>query len=410
MKKIVVLGGGYGGAVAALGLARQFPDKKEVSIILIDKHNYQLFNSNLFEVATAEEDFVSLEQLKKSITIPHVEMFDGENVELLQAEISEIDAAQKIVSAGGKKIAYDYLVVALGSVSDYFNIEGAEKYSLPLKSYTDALRIKNQLEFAIQAHRQDINKPNLRIVVAGGGYTGCEFAAELSHEVDILAWKNQYPPEKIEIVIVEATAQLIPGFSTRMSQDALWHLKNHGVRVQLSSPIAKVNEQFVEFGNGEQEAYDVLVWTTGVKARSLPFVQRPNLDKKGRVITNQFLQSDKDDHIFVIGDCACILNVDGKPAPPSAQDAIAQGDYIAYALPKLMANQRPQEYQGRKHGFIVTMGGKSAILNYGGFYFKGFAAFVVRQLANLRYYAKVVGWWQAFKYIVFQVDVFSRND
>jgi NADH dehydrogenase len=407
MTKIVILGSGFAGVVAAKKLSKVLPSS---SVTLISQHNYQLFNSNLFEVATAEEEFVSSSKLKKSVTIPLAEMLDFKKINFVQAEVTKIDQSQKFVQAGTKKIAYDYLVLATGSVSDFFGIPGSEQYSLPLKSFPDALRIKNQIEFAIQAHRLDVNKPNLRIVVAGGGYTGVEFAAELSHEIEIVAWKNQYPPEKIEIVILEAAGQLIPGFSTRLSQDALWHLKNRGVRVQLSSPITLVDEHFLTLANGEKESYDVLVWTTGVRARSLPFVEPMNLDRKGRIVTSQFLQTDKFENIFAIGDCACVINVDGKPAPPSAQDAVQHGRYVAYALQLILKNQRPAAYRGKAHGFIVTLGGKYAIMDYGGFYFKGFLAFLFRQGANFRYYLSVVGFWKALKYIIFQMDVFSRND
>ena len=360
-------------------------------------------------MATAEEEMVSAAQLKKSIGVPIKEALP-KTVNFIQAEIKEIDPKNKSVSAAGKKISYDYLVAAFGSVSDYFNIPGAEQFSLSLKSFSDALRLKNQVEFTMQAHRMDFNKPNLRVIVAGGGYSGVEFAAELAHEIKILAWKNQYPPEKIEICIVEAAPQLIPGFSARLSHDVLWKLKEQGVRVELSSMISAVDRSFVELADHEKIAYDVLVWTTGVRARSFPFTEQPNLDKKGRIITNKFLQSDKFENIFAIGDCACIINKDGRPAPPSAQDAIAQWRYLVNAMPLIIMNKRPKEYAGKAHGFIVTLGGKYAIVDYGNFYIKGFLAYLIRQGANFRYYMGVVGFWRALKYIVFQMEMFSRND
>ncbi len=409
MKKIVIIGSGFAGLAAAKGLSVKL-DKTAADITLISRHNYQLFNSNLFEVATAEEEFVSVDRLKKSIGIPVKEILNLKKINFVQEEVSSIDPKQKFVQAGTRKFEYDYLIVANGSVSDYFNIPGAEKFALPMKTFTDALRIKNKVEFAIQQHRSDINKPNLRIVVAGGGYTGVEFAAELSHDVKIVAWKNNYPLEKIEICIIEGTNSLIPGFSPRLSQDCLWHLKNRGIRVQLSSMITAVDQYCVTISTGEKEPYDILVWTTGVKACPLPFTESLNTDKKHRIITNQFLQSDKFENIFAIGDCACILNTDGRPAPCSAQDASAQGRYISYALPILMSNQRPKPYIGRLHGFIVTLGGKYAIMDYGGFYIKGFFGFLMRQAANFRYYASMVGLWRAVKYIILDWEVFSRND
>ncbi len=410
MTNIVIVGAGYTGVLSALTLSKKFKNQKDVSLTLINKTSYQLFVSNLYEVATAEEEFTTISQLKKSITIPLTEIFAGTKVKLVKAEVTHIDQLQKTITAGVANFPYDYLVIATGSVSDYFGIEGAEKFARPLKSLTDALAIKNQLEFAIQAHRLDVNKKNIHIVVAGGGYTGVELAAELSHEVNILAWKNSYPLEKIEITVVEALGQVISGFSERLSQDALWALKDRGVRVNLSSPIFKVGEHFVELVTGEKIAYDVLVWTTGVRARVLPFAQPVDTDRKGRLITNQFLQVEKYPNIFAGGDAACVINKDGKPAPPSAQDAVEHGLYLGSALPVLMQNQKPSPYVGKKHGFIVTVGGRRAIMDYNGFYIKGWLAYLVRICAQINYYRKVVGWYKAIWYAWFDQEMYSRND
>lgn len=409
-KKIVILGAGYAGVAAARGLEKKFRNSKDVSITLVDKRDYQLFTSNLYEVATAEEELVSQSQLKKSVTIPLKEIFAGRTIEVVQAEVTAINREQKFVQAGDKKLQYDYLAVALGSVSDFFGIQGAENFASTLKTLADGLRARNKIEFAMQKQRLEMTKSNIRIVIAGGGYTGCEFAAELVHELRFMAWKNDFPPEKIEVMIIEAANQLIAGFSNRLSQDALWHLKNLGVNVRLSSPIFKVDGRFVEMATQERVEYDALVWTTGVKACALPFTDPLNLDRKGRIITNQFFQSDKDQSIFALGDCACIVNADSRPAPPTAQDAVAQGEYLAYALPLIMENQKPLAYAGKKHGFIVALGGKWAIFDYAGFYFTGYFAYIFRVLANLRYYASVVGWYKAVKYTIFDWEVYGRND
>ena len=417
MKKIVILGAGYGGILTALGLSKKYAN--DFTITLIDRHDYQLFASNLYEVATADEELVSQRQLKKSIAIPLSEILSGHKVTFVQAEIGEINREQKTVAAGDRKISYDYLIVAMGSISDYFGVAGAKDFSLPLKTLTDGLRIRNAIEFAIQTHRMDISKPNVRVVIAGGGYTGVEFAAELAKEMKFVAFKNQYPPEKIEIDIVEAMPQIIAGFSQRLSQDALNRLKKLGVRVQLSSPIAGVDQHFLSLSTGEKLEYDVLVWAAGVRAVTLPFTQPLELDKKGRIVTNGFLQASlgnllssakPEDSIFALGDCACVINADTRPAPPTAQDAVEQAKYLVYTLPLIAKNQKPLPYKGKKHGFIVALGGQWAIMDYGGFYFRGWVAYVVDQFAHINYYRKVVGWVRAFKYIAFQVDIYRRND
>ncbi len=410
MKQIVILGAGFGGITTALKLSSQIK-KIEVEITIIDEQDYHLFTTNLYEVATAEEELTSITQLKKTITLPITEILHSHPVRFVKGRFKLIDPEKKQVNLeDGKSFNYDYLVVAAGSITDYFNIPGAEANSIPLKTLKDALKIRNQVEFLIQAHRLDTSKKLLRFVVAGGGYTGVEFVSELSNLVRMLSWKYGYPHEKLEIVVVEGTNQLIPGLSDRLSRDAYRRLEQLGVRVMLSSFITSVSDQFLDFKNGERLAYDLLVWSTGVKARALSFTIPPAKDKKGRCMTTPFLQTQTWPNIFVIGDMACVMNDQGIPAPSTAQDAVAQARYVAYAIVQQLQNKKSKPYSVLKHGFIVSIGGKWAILKVGHWYISGFLGYLVGQGAHLRYYASLVGWWQATKYVVFQMEIYTRND
>jgi NADH dehydrogenase len=317
MTKIVILGAGFGGLTAALGLEKKFRNRKDISITLIDRHDYQQFNFNLYEVATAEEEFTSIDQLKAGIALPLKKLLVNSSIKFLQGEVKEIDPQKKVVSVGNKQVEYNYLVCAMGSQTDYFNIEGAEKFALPLKSLKDALRIRNQIEFAVAAHKLDVNKKNINIVVAGGGYTGVEFAAEAVKIAEIVAWKNNYPLEKIEITLVETASELIPGFSKRLSRDVHDRLRHLGVRVRLSCRIVKAANALLEISDGEQLAYDVLVWTTGIKANPLNIKDLVLRDSKNRCLANPYLQLAGHHEIFILGDQACI-NCNGKPAACSA--------------------------------------------------------------------------------------------
>ncbi len=409
MINIVILGAGFAGVIAALKLSKKIG--YQANITLIDRHDYHLFTTNLYEIAASEEELNTLAQLKKSITLPLAEIFLGHKVNVIKAEIREVNAEAKTVTAGIKKIKYDYLVIAPGSVSDYFDIEGAQKFALPLKNLTDAFNIRNQVEFAVQRQRMEMKKKNIRIVVAGGGYTGVEVAGELTQLLDVLAWKYEYPKENMEVVVIEAAPELVPGLSPRLSADAHGRLRDLGARILLSSPIAKIDEHHVEFNNADRMEYDVLIWAAGVKAANLPFAQALEKDKKGRILANEFLQAREFSNVFVLGDGASINNRDGRPAPPTAQDAIEQAKYLAYALPLIMQNKRPKiAYAGKAHGYIVSIGGKWGILNYGGFYFTGWLAYFVRQLANINYFRQLVGLWKAIKYVLFQMEMYSRND
>lgn len=409
-KKIVILGGGFAGIAAALGLEKIFRSNRDVSITVVDRQNYHLFNSNLYEVATAVEELVDMGRLKKSIALPYARIFKSKKIAFIQGEVLGVNSSEKVVEFSGKTIAYDYLLIAQGSGEEYFNIPGAKEFGIPLKSLPQALKIKNAIEFAIQSHKSDMQKKYVRILVAGGGYTGVELAGELRGLINFLSWKHNYPKEKIEMEVIEASNMLMPGMGQRATKDASLRLSKLNIRVKLLSPIVKINSNSVELSNGERIIYDVLVWTAGVKAKTLPKGLEIETDKKNRVLVNEFLLAKGCQNIFILGDQASVINKEGQPVPQSAQDAIGQGKYLAYALPFLMQNRRPVPYEPKPHGFIVSLGGKWAILNYPPFYFTGFLAYIVHELAHVRYFASLVGLWKALKYVWFQIDLYGKND
>ncbi len=408
-KKIVIIGGGFGGLQVALNLEKGL-NGKDFQITLVDKREYHLFTPNLYEVATAEEELATVSQIKKSITLPFKDLLQGKKIEFVQGAVTMVEAENNLVKLASKSISYDYLVLAIGSQSDYFNIEGAQKYSLPLKDFTDALRIRNNIEFVISSQKYSINQKNIRIIFAGGGYTGLELACEMKGLIDYLSWKYQIPRNKIEIEIIEGSSKLIPGFDDRLSADAYERLKDLGIHIRLSSRIVKVDEYFVWLDSGEKVAYNTLIWTAGVKANPVTCSRVFNLDRKDRICVNKFFQVEPYQNIFAIGDLANMTGVNGQPVPCTAQDAWAEAKYLADALPLLVKNQRPKPFQNHKHGFIVNLGGKWAIVDYNLLYVKGFLGAVIGQFAHLRYYISVVGLWGGIKWLLFQEDIFSRND
>ena len=409
-KHIVILGAGYAGLLFAKKLAKKFPKNLEYKITLIDQRSYQLFTFNLYEVMSSEEEFTSLEDLERAISLPINKIIGKDRIEFIQAEASEINLSQKTLKAGNRILSYDYLVLSPGSESDTYGILGAKEFAFPLKTLKDGLILRNRIEFAFFSQSLGMTKKNLRFVIAGGGYTGCEIAAELSSFVKILCWKYKYPEQKVEIQIIEAARELMAGFSQRLSQDSLLRLKEVGVKVSLSSAISKISEQFVELANGEKISHDVLVWAVGIKAKSLPILEKLSLDKKGRIITGDYLQASGYNNVFVLGDAAFITDTNKKTAVPSAQDAIDQAEYLAEVFPQILLNKKSAPYKVLKHGFIVTLGGRWAILDYNGVYIRGFFAYFIRELAHIRYLSKLMGWYEAVNYVWFQNKIFGRNN
>lgn len=407
--KIVIVGAGFAGLRCALGLVRRL-DVQSAEITLVDKRAYHMFTPNLYEVATAEEEFVSEQGLHESIAVPIQKVLENSNIHFYQGELLEVNQDQRRIKVGNKFLEYDYLVLTLGSESAFFGIPGAEEFSLPFKSFSDALRLRNAVEFLVNSHRHDLRKQNLRVLIAGGGYTGVELAGELAGLLDIVAWKNNYARDQIEILIVEAAHALVPGLDPRLSRDALVRLSDLKVRVQFGSTITKVEKNFLELSNGERLEYDVLAWTTGVQAVQPLFVRPVKIADKKKVAVNEYLQVVGEDRIFMAGDGCCVLDANGRPVPPTAQDAIQQGDYLSRALPVLMKNKLPKPFVPKTHGFIVSVGGKWGILKIDPWYSTGFFPYIARQFADWRYFASIVGPLKALHYLWKEITIFTRND
>lgn len=395
---------------AAIGLERQFRNSDSVHIILLDREPYHLIYNNLYEVAAAAEELVSAKQLKKSAALPFEDALSGRKIKFIQSEVKVVDPHGRTIQLSGRQIEYDYLILALGFCEEYFNIPGAREFGIPLRTLTHAFKIKNAVEFAVEAHKFDAQKNFVRVVVAGGGYTGVELAAELAGLFNFLAWKHQYPRHKIEIQIVEAGNRLMEGMGERANRDACWRLAKLGVKIKFSAPITQVKEHTLELLTGERLVYDVLIWAAGIRAKPLPKGLNFKTDSRGRVEVDEFLRVKNQHNIFVLGDQALVLKPNGQPAPQSAQDAIHQAQYLASALPVLMHNRRPKSYMPPEHGFIVTLGGQWAILNYPPIYFTGRLAYLAHQLALLRYFARLCGWWKALKLVWFQSKLYATND
>jgi len=411
MTKIVIIGGGFGGLKAALDLEKQFKKDSNTQIYLVDKREYHLFSPNLFEVATSDEELVSVKQMKRSVVLPFSEILKGKQIKFVQGECLSIDSARKKVNLVGRFLDYDFLIMASGAESEYYGILGAKKYGMALKTLPDAFRIRNRIEFIFGSHSLDFTKKNLHFIVAGGGYTGLEIAGRLKSLTDFLAWKYQYPRQKIEIVVVEAASKLVEGFDDRLSFDAYNRLQELGVHIRLSSRISGVDQNFIELMSGEKIVYDALIWTTGIKATAPNCGNQLMLNRQCKIHVNEFLHAQGLENVFAFGDVANVSGSDGKPVPGSVQEAINQGKYVAWAMSYYIKNKRPPvPYKNKQLGFIVFLGGKWAILDFGNFYIKGFMAYVVGKLAHLRYYVSLVGWFKALKYIVFQSKMYSRND
>lgn len=402
MIRIVIVGAGFAGMAAALGLEKQFRGNQDMKITLIDNRDYLLMPENLYKVATCQEESASITDLRKKAGIPLKEIVGLRRICLKKAKAASIDLRARTVLAGIERVSFDYLILATGSAADFSGVSGAEKFAMPLKTFTDALAIRNRLEFVFQEQLLNFKKGRIRLVVVGGGVSGCELAVELSGFVKILCRKYKYPPDKTELNIIEANNRLISELPIKISRQIFYRLNKLGVKVLLSLPVASVDGHFINFYSGEKLEYGALFWAAGARAAGLPGLESLSRDNKGRIKVNQFLQAENYDRLFAIGDAAANFNDEDGILSGSMVKAIRQGEYVAKALPKILKNQRPLPSQFQYPGFQMSLGGQWAIFSRKPFYFTGRPAYFLKVARNFRTYVFIIGFWQAVKYFIFK--------
>lgn len=408
MKHILVLGGGFAGVHAARTLVRAFGDGKNVQVTIVDAEGIHWFHADFYEIASSPQELTQIADLRTSIALPLKDIFASTAVHVIKDNVESIDLQKQTVQLAHKGLLfYDYIVYALGSKPCYYGIEGADKYTTPLKSFQDSLRVRNDVEFLIQRHRQDVTKRELKIVVIGGGFSGVELAAELVGFVRFAAWKYGYPEEKISVAIMEAATRVLGAMPEQASHDASQRLHELGVRLEFNSCIAKVDPDFIELKDGAKLPYDYAIWTAGIEAQTAPLPAALPKDRCGRIVVDETLRLGKYHNAFFVGDTAAI----GKyPDPPTALYAIQQGTYVARAILALMRNAIPEKYQPKDISFIVPLGGTHALFAGRNFYTIGYIGYVLKIWRVFRYYVSLMGFMRACRIMLVRQRVFSRND
>lgn len=410
MKQIVILGGGYAGINTALQ-ANKLLLENEAQITLIDSRPYHLAYTYLYEVASIPKGSANLPDLKESVTIPIASIIKNTQINFIQATVENINnTTQQIYLEDKQVIPFDYLVVALGSETNFYNIPGAEQYAKTLKSVQDSLEIRSQIQLLVDSNCKALTKPLIRIVVAGGGFAGVELAAELKGMLNRLVDQTGYPPEKLEVRVIEGANQLMPGLGEKVGKTVYKRLQALNTEIQLDSFITEVSDKLITLKNGEQIQYDCLIWTAGVKGKTIPFTTPLETDHSGRIIVNPKLQLNNHNNIFIAGDVAAVKSADGTTTPATARHAIAQGKYIGQTLANIIQNQPQLPFISKTLGYIVPLGGKWAVFKSPKIFFSGFFPYVARQLAMFHYFYTILGLTKSVKLSFLENKIYRKND
>jgi NADH dehydrogenase len=370
--RVVVVGAGFGGLSATLGLA-----KASVDVTLIDRRNYHLFQPLLYQVATAGLSPADIAYPIRSIVRRYP------NVAVMLGKVTGVDLPGRAVLIGERRVPYDYLVLATGARHAYFGHDEWEPYAPGLKKIDDATEIRRRVLLAFERAEATQDEAERRrlltFVIVGGGPTGVELAgafAELIRHV----MRKDYPMLKAgeaQVVLVEATDKILTAFPANLQQSALRQLDRMGVDVRLNSPVETVNGREVTFKGGATLATDTVIWTAGIRGAKVGDTLGVPLGKGSRVPVEPTLNLADHPEVYVIGDMASLETYkDGKPYPQVAQVAIQQGHRAAQNILAALKGEPLQEFRYVDKGNMATIGRRAAILDAYGIQLTGLLAWL----------------------------------
>lgn len=415
-KKIIILGAGFAGLRVVQELNKNLGSEH---IILIDRNDVHIYNADLYEVATAFNEKITnacLRKLKETVATPIHQLINGEKVHFYHDEVTDIHPEKNTIQLKQHgEIPYTYLIVALGSTTNYFNIPGLEKYALPMKNVADALRINCHLDFYFHHHGVP-TKENICITIGGGGATGIETAAELVGSLKKLSKKYHYPREKITIQLIEAGSHLA-GLEKEETDFIRHRLEGMGVKVLLEHRIThvyrdeiEVEDRFPGEGKKKKMPSHIIIWTGGIMVN--PIVQKSigTKEKKGAIEVNEYLQSTRYPNIFAAGDNTYFENNRGERVPLLAQIAIDEGTVVAKNIIHAIQKEPLIPYKAKEGKYIIPLGGKCAICELGNIRLHGFWCWVLRRLVSLKYSLQILPFWKAVKKWEHGTEIFIKND
>lgn len=383
LKKIVIVGGGFGGIRAALDLAKkQLPN---VKIILISDKLHFEYHPSLYRVVTGRSPL--------EVCIPLREIFIGKNVEVLQDTIMEVNLKEKILKGSSDShYSFDFLVLALGSETVYSNIPGLKEFSFGFKSITEALLLKKHLHeiFSIcEESAREERVPEAHIIIIGGGASGVELAGELAIYAKKLAKNHKFDSSFITIDIIEAAPRLLPALPEDISKKAEHRLRHLGVNIFINRTVVKEDIEKVYFKDMEMKTKTV-IWTAGVKPHHLySQIAELTFDKKGRISVDEFLQAQGLNNIFIIGDAAA------TPYAGMAQTAIGDGQYVAEVIEQKLTVRPFLPHRPRAPFYVVPIGHGWTVAIIGNLRFYGRIGWWFRRLADFRFFLSILSWRKA---------------
>jgi NADH dehydrogenase len=374
--RVLILGGGFAGLYAAMRLDRTLARRPHVDITLVNRENFFLFTPMLHEIAASDLDITHIVNPIRKL-LRNVEFFHGE-VDLIDLEEKRV----KLFHGPNRhchELFYDYLVIALGSTTNFFNLPGLQEQALTMKSLGDAIHLRNRLidlleeadfECAV-GERRDL----LTVVVAGGGFAGTETIAAVN---DFLREATKYYPhfaeDQIRTVLVHPGPLILPELGEQLGVYAQRKLAERKVEIRINTKVTAVSERGIELSDATFIKARTLIWTAGTSPNAI-LASLPCKKERGRLVVNEYMEIPGWPSVWALGDCAVVPDPrTGHPYPPTAQHAMRQGKTVAKNVEAAIVGGNRKPFVFSTIGLLAAIGRRTGVAQILGVNFSGFIA------------------------------------
>jgi len=363
--------------LTAVRLEEKTKHLDDVEIVLVDRNDYHQYLHLAYEIVTDAKKVSDL-------TVPLTELLEKRKIRFFQATVHEIELTNKVVRTDKGDLPYSELVVALGSEPNFYHIRGAEEHSLCINSVEAAAQIRDRLK-KVLAQGKDA-----KIVVGGGGFTGVEVAGEILDEL------------KCHVIIIEGSETLLPSWGipefSRKTADVLTGM---GAEFIFGKLIVEVKPDTIIFDDGSQIGYSLFIWTGGVQGSRVAGRSGLKTGKGNRVEINEFCEAVGFPGVYVVGDCALVVDSKtGEILPQCVEIALQQAEVVAENLYADVTAGERTIYVPKFSGLILAVGEKYGIGRISGVKLEGHLAQMIKRIIHLQYVYQIAGLREIFKEIV----------
>jgi NADH dehydrogenase len=375
-KRILILGGGFAGVYAAMHLERMLSRAPNVEITLVSRENFILFTPMLHEIAASDLEITHIVNPVRKM-LRRVQFFVG--------EVEQIDVPNRrvTVSHGYDRhthdLEYDHLVLALGSVTNFYNLPGLAGRSLTMKSLGDAIHLRNRIiqhleeaDTECAAHNRG---PLLTFVVAGGGFAGVETIASINDFVrDALPFYANLNESMLRVVLVHPGPVILPELGESLGRYAQKILSRRGIEIRTDTKVTGLSADAVSLSDGTTIKTSTVVWTAGTSPNPL-LATLPCKTDRGRVRVNESLEVPEWPGVWALGDCALVPDIrTGKFHPPTAQHALREGKTVARNIVASLLDRPKKPFNFKTLGLLASIGRRTGVAQILGMNFSGFLA------------------------------------